>query len=77
MKYTTIIGILLLVIGLVAAYVGKIEFGDLISEPSFALGLLYGGGIGLLCGGFIGWLYKKPYAPKNETQKPTDTSSNP
>jgi hypothetical protein len=77
MKYTTIIGILLLAIGLVAAFVGKIEFGDLISEPSFALGLLYGGGIGLLCGGFIGWLYKKPYAPKNTPPNHSETSSNP
>lgn len=62
MKYTTIIGILLIGIGLVASFVGKIDFGELIAEPEFSLGILFGGGIGILFGGFIGWLYKKPYA---------------
>lgn len=64
MKYTTIIGILLVAIGLVASFVGKFVFGDLITEPEFALGLLYGSGLGLLIGGFLGWLYKKPYENK-------------
>lgn len=59
MKYTTIIGILLIAIGLVAAFVAKTDFGDLITDSDFALGLLFGGGSGILIGGFLGWLYKK------------------
>lgn len=66
MRYTTIIGILLIAIGLVSSFIGKIEFGDLISEPDFALGLLYGGGLGLLIGGLLGWLYKKPYSKQDK-----------
>lgn len=71
MRYTTIIGILLIAIGLVASFVGKINFGELITEPEFALGLLYGGGLGVLIGGFLGWLYKKPYASKPNESNPT------
>lgn len=67
MRYTTIIGILLIAIGLVSFFIGKIEFADLISEPDFALGLLYGGGLGLLIGGLLGWLYKKPYSKAGNT----------
>lgn len=59
MKYTTIIGILLIAIAIVASFVGKIQFGDLLTEPEFVLGLLYGGGAGLIIGGVIGWMYKK------------------
>lgn len=76
MKYTTIIGILLVAIGIVAAFVGKIEFGELITESSFALGILYGGGIGILLGGFLGWLYKKPYAPENSTTTSSTSEKN-
>ena len=65
MRYTTIIGILLIAIGLVSSFIGKIEFGDLISEPDFALGLLYGGGLGVLIGGLLGWMYKKPYSQQD------------
>lgn len=78
MKYTTIIGVLLIAMGIVAAFVGKVEFGNLITESSFALGILFGGGIGLLLGGFLGWLYKKPYETKNSSkQTPTDSKQNP
>lgn len=59
MKYTTIIGTLLIAIGLVASFVAKVDFLELIAQPNFALGLLYGGGLGMLIGGFIGWLYKR------------------
>lgn len=78
MKYTTIIGVLLIAMGIVAAFVGKVEFGNLITESYFALGILFGGGIGLLLGGFLGWLYKKPYETKNSVkQTPTDSKQNP
>ncbi len=76
MKYTTIIGILLISIGLVASFVGKIDFGELIAEPEFSLGILFGGGIGILIGGFIGWLYKKPYETKPiEKSNPSNNDS--
>lgn len=68
MKYTTIIGTLLITIGLVASFVAKIDFLELIAQPNFALGLLYGGGIGMLIGGFIGWLYKRTKV-ENPNQK--------
>lgn len=68
MKYTTIIGALLIAIAIVASFVGKIRFGDLLTEPEFVLGLLYGGGLGILIGGIIGWMYKK--RNKVETVKP-------
>lgn len=61
MKYAFTIGILLIAIGLVASFIAKIEFGELVTQPEFALGLLYGGGAGLLFGGFLGWLYKKKH----------------
>ncbi len=64
MKYSFIIGFLLIAIGLVASFIAKIEFGEIIKEPNFALGLLYGGGLGLLIGGFLGWLYKKDHDKK-------------
>ncbi len=76
MKYTTIIGILLIAIGLVASFVGKIDFGELIAEPEFSLGILFGGGIGILFGGFIGWLYKKPYSAKSTNPEPGATPNN-
>ncbi len=76
MKYTTIIGILMIAIGLVASFVGNINFGELIVEPEFSLGILFGGGIGILLGGFIGWLYKKPYASKSNKSVSDSTDSN-
>jgi len=59
MKYTTIIGILLIAIAIVSTFVGKINVGDIFTEPEFVLGLLYGSGLGMLIGGIIGWMYKK------------------
>ena len=76
MKYTTIIGTLMITIGLVASFVGNINFGEIIAEPEFSLGILFGGGIGILLGGFIGWLYKKPYASKSNKSVSDPTNSN-
>lgn len=69
MRYTTIIGLLLIAIGLVASFVAKIDLWDLLAQPNFALGLLYGSGLGMLIGGFVGWLYKRTKV-ENSTQKP-------
>lgn len=69
MKYTTIIGILLIAIAIVATFVAKINVGDIFTEPEFVLGLLYGSGLGMLIGGIIGWMYKK--RNKVETIKTT------
>ncbi len=72
MKYTTIIGILLIAIGIVASFIGKIQFGDLFQEAEFVLGLLYGGGAGFLVGGIIGWMYKKRNAVHTVTRSKTE-----
>lgn len=73
MRYAIIIGILLIVIGLISGSIGKYEFSDLVTVPEFALGLFFGGGIGIIIGGLLGWMYKKPYS-KNDV-KPTVTPS--
>ena len=72
MKYTTIIGILLIALGVTAYFFGNSEIGELFGTKEFLIGLLFGGGIGMLLGGFLGWLYKKPYAlkPKKEEKLP-------
>lgn len=74
MKYAFTIGILLIAIGLVASFIAKKEFGEMISNPEFALGLLYGCGSGLLFGGFLGWLYKKNHDEKyhSDTSQKTE-----
>lgn len=80
MKYAFAIGLLLIAIGLVASFIAKIEFGELITEPEFSLGLLYGGGAGLLFGGFLGWLYKKKHNEEfhsNQPSKPSTTTEDP
>lgn len=66
MKYTSIIGALLIAIAVVSTFIGKIKLGEIISEPEFPLGLMYGVGLGLLVGGFLGWLYKKPHSNSHE-----------
>lgn len=73
MKYTTIIGILLIGIGLVSSFMGKYDFTDFFGSRLFWLGALYAGGIGILLGGFLGWLYKRPKKSHSETlEKPLD-----
>lgn len=77
MKYSTIIGILLLLIGFVASFVAKYSFNDLITDPEFAVGLSFGGGAGLIFGGFLGWLYKRTKPKKDKTTvEPTSNPEN-
>lgn len=61
MKYSLILGILLIAIAVVAAYAARFNLREIIAMEGFALGLLFGGGLGLIIGGILGWLYKKPY----------------
>lgn len=75
MKYAFTIGVLLIAIGLVASFIAKIEFGELVTQPEFALGLLYGGGAGLLFGGFLGWLYKKKHYEEFHSTSETDKTA--
>lgn len=75
MKYTTILGLLLVALGITAYFFGNADFGDLFGSKEFVIGLLLGSGIGLLLGGFLGWLYKKPYEKTKEI-KPSETDSN-
>lgn len=70
MKYTTIIGLLLMALGVTAYFFGNSEIGELFGSKEFLIGLLFGGGTGMLLGGFLGWLYKKPYADKRKTENP-------
>lgn len=66
MKYTTIIGILLIALAVTAYFFGNSDFGELFGSKEFIIGLLFGGGVAMLLGGFLGWLYKKPYETKSE-----------
>jgi len=74
MKYAFTIGLLLIAIGLVASFIAKIEFGELVTQPEFSLGLLYGGGVGLLFGGFLGWLYKRKHDEEFHSAKTDKTT---
>jgi len=75
MKYTTIIGILLIALGVTAYFFGNSEIDELFGSKEFLIGLLFGGGIGLLLGGFLGWLYKKPYADKSKKSTSTEADT--
>lgn len=75
MKYTTIIGILLIALGVTAYFFGNSEIGELFGTKEFLIGLLFGSGIGMLLGGFLGWLYKKPHADKSKPSKTEDSSN--
>lgn len=67
MKYSVILGILLIAIAIVAAYAARLNVREIIALEGFALGILFGGGLGLVIGGLLGRLYRKPY--DGETKK--------
>ncbi|QTV06294.1 hypothetical protein [Faecalibacter bovis] len=58
MSYSSIIGILLLIMAYVMFNTTHSVFGVMVKELSFSIGLLGGVGIGLIFGGFLGWLFK-------------------
>lgn len=75
MRYTTIIGLLLVALGVTAYFFGNSEIDELFGSKEFLIGLLFGSGIGLLLGGFLGWLYKKPYADKSKNLDSAETQT--
>lgn len=58
MSYSTIIGILLLAISYMMYATTHTVFAEMIKEHIFAIGVVGGVGIGLIIGGFLGWLFK-------------------
>ncbi|HEY4539657.1 MAG TPA: hypothetical protein VIG94_06580 [Faecalibacter sp.] len=58
MSYATIIGLLLLALSYVMYATTHTVFEVMIKEYSFSIGIVGGIGIGLIFGGFLGWLFK-------------------
>lgn len=58
MSYSSIIGILLLIMAYVMFNTTHSVFDVMVKELSFSIGLLGGVGFGLILGGFLGWLFK-------------------
>lgn len=58
MSYATIIGILLLALSYMMYNTTHTVFAEMVKEYSFAIGMVGGVGIGLILGGFLGWLFK-------------------
>ncbi|MRJ09418.1 hypothetical protein EDL99_11215 [Ornithobacterium rhinotracheale] len=66
MKYSTIIGLVLLVVGLVLYIVQAPEY----TEPAFYVAGFLGLGVGLLFGGFMGYAQKKRQKIVNQVVAP-------
>lgn len=58
MSYASIIGVLLLVMSYMMYNTTHTVFAEMVKEYSFAIGTIGGIGIGLILGGFLGWLFK-------------------
>lgn len=58
MSYSSIIGILLLIMAYVMFNTTHSVFDIMVKELSFSIGIIGGVGIGLILGGFLGWLFK-------------------
>ena len=71
MSYATILGILLLAISYMMYNTTHSVFTLMVKEYSFVIGIVGGVGIGLILGGFLGWLFKFRKL-KNEEQKIAD-----
>lgn len=66
MSYATILGILLLAISYMMYNTTHSVFNLMIKEYSFVIGIVGGVGIGLILGGFLGWLFKFRKLKKEE-----------
>lgn len=73
MSYSTIIGILLVVISYMMYATTHTVFAEMIKEYTFSIGIVGGLGIGLILGGFLGWLFKYRKL-KKENQKQVENS---
>jgi NhaP-type Na+/H+ or K+/H+ antiporter len=58
MSYASIIGILLLTISYIIFRTTHTVFELMIKEYSFSIGIIGGIGLGLILGGFLGWIFK-------------------
>jgi len=58
MSYATIIGLLLIALSYVMYSTTHTVLADMVKEYSFSIGAVGGIGIGLILGGFLGWLFK-------------------
>lgn len=58
MSYASIIGVLLLVISYIIYRTTHSVFQLMITEYTFFIGVIGGVGLGLILGGFLGWLFK-------------------
>lgn len=58
MSYASIIGFLLLIMAYVMFNTTHSVFSLMVKELSFSIGIIGGVGIGLILGGFLGWLFK-------------------
>lgn len=67
MKYTSIIGVICLAIGLGLFFINKVE-----SELDFLTGLLVGLGAGFLLGGLWGYASKKRKVIEKVVEKPVE-----
>ena len=71
MSYASIIGLLLLIMAYVMFNTTHSVFSIMVKELSFSIGIIGGVGIGLILGGFLGWLFKYRKL-KKETQAETE-----
>lgn len=68
MSYSTIIGVLLLAISYIIFRTTHTVLEVMIKEYSFSIGIIGGIGLGLILGGFLGWIFKYKKL-KKQTQK--------
>ena len=74
MSYASIIGILLLTISYLIFRTTHTVFELMIKEYSFFIGVIGGIGLGLIFGGFLGWIFKHRKLAK-EARKEIDNQN--
>lgn len=72
MSYSSIIGILLLIMAYVMFNTTHTVFEVMVKELSFSIGIIGGIGIGLIFGGFLGWLFKYRKLKKEDRKEIED-----